>query len=278
MHVQRFTAGFGAEVRGLDLREAIDDSLAEELRTALYEHQVLLFRNQVLSLSDQVRFTAALGPVDTPWDQHFQNPQEPRVQIITNAGRQGVTHKTSTLYWHTDHSFAPTPSRETILYAVAVPPAGGNTLFANTRQAYDDLPGDLKDGLHRFRARHSFAYLMMGLLRQRVPESVADAEQARFPDVLHPLVRTHPATGRRSLYLNELCVDRIVDLDEAGSSRLLQQLLDHCLQPQYVYSHRWSVGDVVAWDNVSTMHRADDIPADHPRLFNRTNTIGQVPF
>lgn len=278
MRIQKLAASLGAEVTDLDLRNPIDDALADTLRCALYAHQVLLFRSQQLGLTDQLRFTGVLGQVDTPWDQNHLHPDEPRIQLITNAGRQGINYKTSTLYWHTDQSFAPKPSRETVLCAVAVPPTGGNTLFANMRQAYEDLPEDLRARLRTLRARHSFGYLMMPIMRQRVSDAAATRDVARFPDVEHPLVRTHPVTGQQSLYLNELCVDRIVNLDEAASSELLQQLFAHCLRPRYIYAHQWVPGDVVVWDNVSTMHRADDIPADHPRLFNRSNTIGQEPF
>jgi taurine dioxygenase len=278
VEVGKFDAPLGAEVIGVNLREPICEANVHQLREALYDNQVLLIRGQSPSIEDQLRFTAVFGNVDEPWDRHHKHPENSNVQIITNAGRKGITFKSSTLFWHTDQSFTSRPSRETLLRAVSVPSSGGETLFATMRAAYADLPGAIRSQLDHYHARHAFGYLMRDLMGRRVSKAAADMDGERFPPVVHPLVRTHPATGSRSLYLNELCVDRIIELEATDSEKLLQELLVHALHEKYIYRHKWCVGDLIVWDNASLMHRADEIPEETPRIFHRTNTVGQEPF
>jgi taurine dioxygenase len=268
---------FAVEVTDCNLATVLDAADKERLRQLLWDNSVLVFRNQQINLDQQVAFTSTFGPVDVPWDRHHKHPQDERIQIINNAGREKVDYKTTTLYWHSDQSFTRIPTSVTILYSTAAPTSGGRTLFANTRLAYANLPDTVRQQLGSLKARHSFGYVMMPLMKRRISEAAAIADGQRFPDVLHPLVRTHPITAQKALYLNELCVSGIEGVGEDASKRLLEQLYTFCLQPRFIYAHKWAVGDVVVWDNASLMHRAEDIPTQEQRIFYRTNTVGVAP-
>ncbi|MBS1789687.1 MAG: TauD/TfdA family dioxygenase [Acidobacteria bacterium] len=252
------------------------EDFKEYLRALLRDHHVLILRGLELTPADQVTFTSIFGDVAMPWDNHRKHPETALVQVISNAGRKS-DYKSATLHWHSDESFTIQPNRYTALHALMVPSFGGNTLFADLHAAYRDYPEDAKLPLARLKGVHSFRLLMGPMVAARVSREAARAEEERFPDVRHPLVRTIPGTGQKAFFLNQLCVSHVETLTATESDDLLNSLYAHCLQDKYIYSHKWRVRDTIIWDNSCLLHRAANIPVDEPRVFHRTITHGQIP-
>jgi len=275
--INKLSSSIGAEILSLDASEAVTAAVGEEIRNGLFENLVLVFRNQSLTVEQQIRFTDSLGQIEAAWDTSNTHPQDRRLQIITNAGRAKTSQRTSSQHWHTDRSFVERPVLATLLHAVDLPPFGGDTLFADMRRAYETLPERLQDKIANLSTYHSYRFQFLNLRSMRISEAIAQAEADQFPDTIHPLVRTHPFTGRKSLYLNELCLSGIVGMDKEEAKPLLKELYAHALQPKFTYRHKWREGDLVMWDNPSLMHRVDEIPQDHPRILHRTTIAGTVP-
>jgi taurine dioxygenase len=277
LQVRELSNGIGAEVLGFDASASLDSSTIRAIRSTLFERQVLVFRDQELSVSKQIQFTQSLGPLEVAWDTSNKHPDDSRLQIITNAGRKRVSPRTSSQHWHSDRSFVQQPVLATLLHAIKLPPVGGDTAFADMRSAYETLLSDIQQRIGHLSACHSYKYQFLKLRSMRISETVALAEAERFPEVIHPLVRTHPFTERKSLYLSELCLSHIVGLTKDQSKKLMSQLYEHALQPRFIYRHKWKTGDLVIWDNPSLMHRVMEIPHDHPRVLHRTTIAGTVP-
>jgi taurine dioxygenase len=251
---------FGAEVSSFDL-DRLTKAGQRYLRYALNEHLLLIFKDQPFSFDEQAKLTAVFGEVDDrvrPADRPFRHPDDPRIQIVSND-RRGPTQTTATVFWHIDQSFRRNPSPVIVLKAVVVPPAGGATMFANMRAAYEALTPDAKAAIAGLKARHCFGALL-GITTVGRSKSIAQ-----------PIVRRHPITGRRSLYLNQFCIESIDGLSRDRAGDLLERLYAHAVKPQFVYSHDWTPGDVLVWDNASLMHRAASTPSAL-RVLHRTNT------
>ena len=266
---------FGVSITGLDCSAPVVEKVAAALIAALTEHLVVVIRGQQLSVAEQIRFTSALGTPEMSWDQKAAHPDDARVQVIDSSARPPGVKSTSQV-WHTDQSFTRKPSFFTILHNTTTPTEGGQTQFADMRAAYDALPADLQDRLAAAYAVHSYNYDLGQVRMQRYSREAAAEESERFPDVRHPLIRIHPITGRRALYLNQLCVSRIDGLDEDGSARQLTELYEYALAiPMYV--HTWQPGDLLLWDNPSLMHRGTPTPEGQVRVLHRTTTEGPTP-
>ncbi|HET9362475.1 MAG TPA: TauD/TfdA family dioxygenase [Vicinamibacterales bacterium] len=253
---------FGAEVSSFDLRR-LTTAVRKRLIEALHRHLLLIVRDQSLSLDDQVKFTEVFGSLDErlrPGDRQFRHPDDPRIQIVSND-RRGPALTLATLFWHADQSFRPDPSPVIVLKAVEVTPVGGVTMFADMRAAYDALTPDERASIASLKARHHFGTLL----------GMASIGTAR-PGTVHPLVREHSITKRRSLYLNQFSLESVEGLPRKRGAELLRRLYSHALKPEFVYSHTWTPGDVLVWDNMSLMHRAADIPRDTLRVLHRTHT------
>ena len=277
LQVRELSSGIGAEILAFDASAPLDPSTIQAIRNALFERQVLVFRDQELTVSKQIQFTQSLGPLEVAWDTSNTHPDDPRLQIITNAGRKRDSPRTSSQHWHSDRSFVKQPVLATLLHAFKLPPVGGDTAFADMRSAYETLSRDIQERIKHLSACHSYKYQFLKLRSMRISETVAVGEAERFPDVVHPLVRTHPFTGRKSLYISELCLSHIVGLTKDQSEKLRNELYEHSLQPRFIYRHQWKTGDLVVWDNPSLMHRVMEIPHDHPRILHRTTIAGTVP-
>jgi taurine dioxygenase len=278
MIIRPFAEGIGAEVLSFDASKPLTDNIRGKILSSLFEHHVLVFRAQKLTVGDQIQFTEGLGELEIAWDTSNTHPEDTRVQIITNAGRKNISYRTSSQYWHTDRSFVKKPSFITLLHAIQLPPFDGDTLFADMRRAYETLPIRLKELVQGLSAYHSYRHQMLGLRSRRVSKNVAEDESLRYPEVIHPLVRTHPITRRKALYLSELSISKIVDLEESESNALLKELYEHALQPRFIYTHKWQAGDLLVWDNPTLMHRVSDIPSEYPRVLHRTTMAGPVPI
>jgi len=261
--IRALAGAFGAEVLAFDLSR-MTNALRTRLTDALHRHLLLIFRNQSLSFDDQVKFTEVFGPLDhrlRPGDRPFRHPDDRRIQVVSND-RRGPTLTLATMFWHTDQSFRRDPAPVIILKAVVVPPVGGVTMFADMRAAYDALAPDLQTSVDSLKARHRFGALFGS-------SSVATS---RSGAVIHPLVREHPITKRRSLYLNQFSLELLQGVRRERGAELLRSLYSHALKPEFIYSHKWTPGDVLVWDNTSLMHSAADIPTDAPRVLHRTHT------
>ena len=252
----------GAEIVGADLT-ALDDALFEAINAAYLNHQMLCIRAQNLDPRSLVAFSERFGVVEPHDNLKFTLAEQPKILVLSNdvdaAGNQvGVIDAGDA--WHTDHSFKTHPANCTILYSLKNPSQGGATDFTNMCAAYDGLSDNMKDRIANLRGRHSISKLK----NKRVQISGAREDAVEFykrqekaiPDVDHPLVRTHPITGRKSLYCSPRFTVGIVDLDEDDGDALLDELISHSIKPEFRYSHHWRDSDVVMWDNRCVNHRA----------------------
>ena len=266
-----------AAVSGIDLNEPADAATQKALVDTLHDNLVLCIRSQQL---DPPAFLAAMSNFGTPMRrlQLARTPECPEVNIISSEDRDVLGDGKKIVNganWHTDDSFMRAPCSLTMLYGVEVPSRGGDTQFTNMYAAYEDLPADTKARIESMRVIHKYhSSRKLSRISTRPPE-----EMAAMPEATHPLVRTHPETRRRSLYLNPNRMEQIAGLDRAESDALLDELIAHATQPKYEYRHVWRQGDIVIWDNRCTMHKANaDYPEGERRLMHRVIVAGTEPF
>lgn len=265
--VQPVTPAVGARIDGLDLSRPIREDVAECLRDAFVKHAVLCVPNQDLEPDHQKAFASVFGPVDDGARQSTdpnQMQSERGVMFVSNIRENGKpigVLPDGEMHFHSDGAHRENPYRATILYAMKVPSQGGETKFAALAAAFEALPAEEQERLSGLEACHVFNYNKTTRDDMRRDNDVQHA--------IHPLVKVHPDTGRRSLYLSRLMTRNILGMTEEESESLLLSLFDHCERPEFVYTHRWKVGDLVIWDNRSVNHARNDFPADEPRLLRR---------
>ena len=283
MDVKPLGPALGAEIRGIDLSSGVDDAAFPAILDVWLEHCLLLFRGQRLDEPALVAFSRRFGPLEAPPASERRRRGEagsavcPEVWIISNVVEDGEAIGSlgaGEAEWHTDMSYIEAPPSASLLYAKQVPPAGGDTHFANMYQALDDMPAPLRAEIAGRRARHDASYTSAGDLRQGA-EQVADPSKAS--GCQHPIERTHPGSGRQALYLGRRQNGYIAGLDLAASERLLDQLWAHCTQEAFVYQHRWRPGDLLVWDNRCTIHRRDAFDSTARRIMLRTQVTGNRP-
>lgn len=270
------TSGFGAIV-DVDLTSADAHLHTPGLLHALHQHRLLIFPSQHLNHADLLTAARCFGTVDTDVDHHYAVAGFPGLTTISNivedGTRIGIYDGDHEEEWHADNSFKPNMTTATLLYSVITPAQGGQTRFADATQAYADLPQRLKLQLEELRAIHSIQHL--GALQSHVSggqSSVAAGSLARDPEVEHPIVLTHPATGARSLLLGPMVIREIAGMAENDSNLLLADLLQRTTNDPYVYTHRWNQGDLVVWDNLAILHTASPCDSSrHHRLLYRTS-------
>jgi alpha-ketoglutarate-dependent taurine dioxygenase len=275
----RLSPAGGAEIHGLDLSQPIDDALKDAILAAFRDHHILVFRDQSLSDTHQHAFSKNFGPLEEHVHRMRDGSKLPLVHIVNNLDAHGspttTPHTHGNYYWHTDKSYHEVPSLATLLHAVILPPSGGDTQFANTRMAYDALPKDLKREIADLRVVHSWEVSRRNTgNKPATPEEIHDR-----PPVTHPLVRTHPDSGDETLFIG--ChTSHIENMPVEGGRALLQELLEHTEQPQFIYTHQWRPGDLVMWDNRCLLHRAvaNFDMAAHPRILHRTVVRGSKPY
>lgn len=267
----------GAEIGGLDLSAPLSDALFAALQDAFHRHKLLRFPGQRLNEAQQVAFSRRFGELQVHVLEQFRHPQQPEIYVLSNVDKSGKTTgrhpDRGTLVWHSDLSFQRRPALATILYGIAVPRQGGETLFADMDAAYVALPPAMKQRLAGLRAIHDLDFS-----RTRAGEPPMTAKQrAEAPPVDHPLVRMHPDTRRPVLYISNH-VSHIDGMSFEDGRALLKELMEHATQPQFVYANRWATGDVIMWDNRGTMHRATEYDAaEERRVIHRTVVLGDVP-
>ena len=269
----------GAEVANGDLRVLTDDGF-QAIHRAWINHQVLLFRGQRLNDTDLIAFSRRFGDLDhAPIQENGQRIANgmPEIYVVSNVIENGVEIGSlgyGEAVWHTDMSYLPAPPKASMLYALEVPPAGGDTSFVDMYAAFEALPEALRQRAMGLRVKHDGTYNSGGYVRQGVTPT--DDPRAA-PGMLHPLVCTHPESGRRMLYLGRRRMAWLEGYDLAESDALLDEIWAHVAQKRFVWTHQWRVGDLVLWDNRCTMHRRDPFDASTRRVMHRTQVKGSAP-
>ncbi len=262
----------GVEIIGVDLSEEIDDYTFAQIRDAWDRNLVILLRGQELSEEDQVRFAEKFGPPAVIHTKQFVR-NHPAVMLISNIREDGKpigALPDGEMHFHTDQCHQERPAMASMLYALEVPSTGGNTLFANGYAAYETLPDGMKRRIEGCKALNAYDYDSAAMKRgTRLAEGV--------PSYVHPVVRTHPATGRKALYVNRLMTVRIEGLPEPESNELLATLFDHQERREFVYEHVWRPGDLLMWDNRCTLHARTDFSPNERRLMRRVTILGEKP-
>jgi taurine dioxygenase len=272
--VRQLSPAIGAEILGVDLRDPIDDTLRQKFLDAWHQHLIILLRNQTLDEDAQVRFAENFGPpAKTTSGRTYSGVKHPSVMLVSNIREDGKpigALPDGEMHFHTDQCHQEIPAKATLLYAIEIPSQGGNTLFANTYTAYETLPDDIKRRLEGRRALNAYDYNAdVTIRRSEVPDGT--------PSQWHPVVRTHPATKRKALYVNRLMTRKIEGLPANESDELLNFLFDHQEQPKFVYEHVWRPGDIVMWDNRCTLHARTDFSDKERRLMRRVTILGEKP-
>jgi taurine dioxygenase len=262
----------GAEIIGVDLSEDNDERVFAQIRDAWHQNLVILLRDQRLSEEDEVRFAEKFGPPAVIHTKQFVR-NHPAVMLISNIREDGKpigALPDGEMHFHTDQCHQERPAMASMLYAIEVPSIGGNTLFANGYKAYETLPDDIKRRIAGRMALNAYDYDSAATKRgTRLADGV--------PSCAHPVVRTHPATGRKALYVNRLMTVQIEGLPARESDELLDLLFDHQERREFVYEHVWRPGDLLMWDNRCTLHARTDFSAGERRLMRRVTILGEKP-
>jgi alpha-ketoglutarate-dependent 2,4-dichlorophenoxyacetate dioxygenase len=276
---------FAGEVDDIDLAQPLSPEDAAAIHAGMDRYAVLVFHGRPVTLEQQMAFTLALGPIEQAIDTGLREADGYRIPTtfadVSNLDKnQRVFERDNRTrlfalgnrLWHSDSSFKPTPAKYSLLHAHRIPSRGGNTEFADMRAGWDTLDPETRAACEGLVCEHSQIYSrqILGFT------DFTDAERARFAPVRQVLVRTHPVTGRKSLYLSSHA-GGIIGWPVPEARAFLRDLVEHATQRQFVYSHQWRVGDLVMWDNRQTMHRARPFPENEPRDVRRTTLAGDRP-
>lgn len=284
--VRKLGGALGAEVTGVDLARAVEPADFQRIVNIFHENGVIVFRNQKLASEQQIAFSRRFGDLDINVRSRFNKQGFPEILVVSNIVENGqpIGVVDAGRYWHSDLCYLREPSRCSLLHALEVPRQNdgtvlGDTLFASATAAYDALSVELKTRLEGCKAVHSYTYTYDRKVSEFNRTTVKAEERDAPPDVEHPVVRTHPHTGRKCLYVNEGYTTRIVGWPEAESERTLKFLFEHAIRDEFLYRHRWQAGDVLMWDNCLVQHKAVfDYALPLRRRMERTTVRGTVPF
>ena len=271
--VERHGRHLGAEIMGLDLSKPLDPATFEALEAALVEHKALFARNQTMTTAEHVRLSRLFGELEV----HPFRPEGefPEIMVLDNHKDNPVL---STDVWHSDTTFRLRPTRYTILRCQIMPKTGGDTLWADMSAAYNGLSDTFKRMILPLRAVHDFKNFRVLFKNTDEDRARLRAMEDLYPNPTHPVVRTHPKTGARILFVNPQFTLRIEGLAEDESRGLLDVLFKQSQIPEYQFRHRWQAGDIVFWDNTATQHyAANDYYPDRRRM-ERTAVIGDAPY
>jgi len=282
--VTRRHPALGAEIRGIDMRRPIDAATRQAVIDAWTEHLVLVFPEQDVTDQQHVAFTRHFGEPEI-FHQTSLNLRSDRVReifLVSNVDENDRLMKpsepsqkqlSSARQWHTDSSYRPMPSVGSLLHGIEISRTGGITQFINMYMVYDELPESLKRQIEGRKARHDFS--MLSRLVGSPPPT--DAEKAAMPPVWHPMVRTHPVTGRKCLYISSIYNDAVEGMEEGPARRLIEELSAFAAQPKYMYRHEWEPHDVLMWDNRCTVHAVTPHDPKERRVMHRTTIVGSEP-
>jgi taurine dioxygenase len=287
----------GAEISGVDLSQELDSDTFAQVADAFFQNEVVVFRNQKITPAQQVAFTRRFGTLEQHVRKESRLAGHPEILVVSNVLDEkgnAIGAQDAGRFWHSDLSYKQEPSMLSALYAVEVPVKDGrvlgNTSFASTTAAFDALPDALKKRIEGLKNVHSYRYYRAKNQQAQkdeqargervVQEHVLTDEQLKsVPDVEVPLVRTHPVTKRKGLFVNEAHSPRIVGVSEEESDALLAQLCRHIIQPEFIYTHHWQANDLLMWDNAAVQHKATfdyDLPLR--RVMYRTTVRGTTPY
>lgn len=271
----------GAEIRGIELAGGLDEESFERLDAAFNTHSVVVLRGQEVSPECQIALTERLGGVDRYTFTEHAHPDHPEILRVSNLTRDGkpLGNPKAGHTWHMDQSYVEAPPRCTLLYALEVPEKDGvvlgDTLYASAAAAYDALSEEMKARLERLQAVHQFAARKRGGGKNK---ELTARQKADHPDVVHPVVRTHPFTGRKCLYVREGECTGIVGMAEVEALELIARLSNHITKPEFIHRHHWRQGDLVIWDNCALQHLAIlDYAPPLRRHMHRTTVKGTKP-
>ena len=268
---------FGAEVTGLDLAGPPSNEVFRRIEQAWFDHSVLVFRDLRMTPEQHIAFTRRFGPLHIMTPLHYNLPGYPEVLVLTNIVENGKPKgiRRAGEGWHSDGEDKRIPNAGSFLYALKVPAERGDTMFADMYAAYNALPEETKRRITGRRAR--FSRIDMHEIHYPLEPKLTEEQKRERPDVYHPIVRTHPRTGRKSLFVGRWARD-IEGMDPDEGFSLVQELFRHACRPEFVYRHRWRLHDAVLWDNRCTMHCATGFDEDrYERLMQRTTLEGEVP-
>jgi taurine dioxygenase len=286
LKIKRSSAPLGAEILGVDLSKDIDEATFREIVGLFHEHEVVYFRDQKLTPAQHVAFSRRFGELEHHVRQDCCRPGFPELFVVSNILENGkpIGSQDAGLFWHSDLCYLKEPSRGSLFYAHEVPVDAqgrpvGDTMFASATAAYDALPDADKRRIAGLKAINSYT---KGYYRDRKSgprKPLTEEQQKKTPDVAHPIVRTHPFTGKKCLFLNEGYTSSIVGMDPAESDALLARLFEHATRPEFVYRHQWRAGDFLLWDNCSTQHKAVmDYQLPQRRRMERATLCGTAPY
>lgn len=279
--VRPFDAPVGAEIVGLDLSKPIGEADFARIHRAHLDHHVVVFRDQRISPADHIAFSRRFGPLEIHVLHQFQLPKHPEILIVSNIKENGepIGLGDAGVYWHSDISYKPQPSLGSLLHAQELPSEGGDTLFADQHLAWEALSPALQQRILPLKAEHSYL-AKYEELRAKNPwrPKLSQAQVDQVAPAVQPVVRTHPETGKKALFVSEHFTTGIVGLPKEEGDALLAELFAHSVKPEFVYRHRWKPHDLVFWDNRSLMHLATGTPDHLRRRLNRTTIQGDTPF
>ncbi|MSQ62399.1 MAG: TauD/TfdA family dioxygenase [Betaproteobacteria bacterium] len=262
---------FGAEVSGVDLSRPLDEQAANTLRELWHRHALLLFRGQTIDEKQLVAFSRNFGALEIHLRREYLSPENPEVLYVSNVKKDGrpigILSDTE-VGWHYDQIYLPRPAVGSLLYSVIIPADRGATSFADMTAAYEALPDATKQRLEGRKAVQSYEAFNRSY---SVPTS--EEQRKKSPDIEQPIVRTHPYSGRKALYICPGMTTRIAGFAEQESATLLAELFAWTVQPRFVYTHAWQLGDALLWDNACTMHRREPFDGTQQRLMKRTTIL-----
>jgi taurine dioxygenase len=269
----------GAEVIGLDAN-AVSDADFAAVHRAFIDHGVLCFRDQRLSPEGHEAFSSRFGRLMGHILAQYLLPGHSKILVLSNRVVDGkpVGLEDAGRYWHSDVSYEPVPPLGSMLYGMEVPPEGGDTLFASQYAAYEALPEALKRRIAGLKARHAFNYDYIQSQAGSKRRPLSEEQKAKLKGAVHPVVRTHPESGRKALYVSPAFTAAIEGMEKAESDALLQELAAYATAESVIYRHRWRQFDLVLWDNRCLMHHATTYPPQYIRHMHRTTIEGSVPF
>ncbi len=285
VHIEQLGPGFAGSINGLDLRNPLSEQEIIAVHEGMDKYAVLVFKRQTITDAEQLQFSQQLGTIEHAIGTSLREPKDLRLPStfadVSNLDKDGKPFESDdrrrlfaigNRLWHSDSSFKVVPAKYSILHAISVPSKGGNTEFAHMPNAYDELENDIKLEVNNYICQHSqmFSRQLVGFT------DFTEEERTRFAPVRQCLVRQHPKTCRKSLYLSSHA-GLIDGLSVPEARLLLRDLMDHATQKKFVYVHKWSEGDLVIWDNRQTMHRARPFPHNEPRDMRRTTIVGDGP-
>lgn len=284
MQTRYSSAPLGAEVAGIDLSTPLTEAEFRVLEELFHERGVIVIRDQRLTPEQHIAFSRRFGNLEIHVATQYLKPGYPEILVVSNVVEEGrnIGLADAGQYWHSDLSYIANPSRCSLLYALEVPTVDGvvlgETLFASAAHAYDTLPEDQKSRISGLTAIHRYGDRYQKQQSAGGRGALTEEQMKRVPDVRHPVVRCHPVTGRRVLFVNEGFTTAVEGLPQEESSALLAELCAHIVRPDALYTHRWQPGDLLIWDNCLTQHRAVrnyELPLR--RLMHRTTVAGIQP-